>query len=130
MLKLFYLLSSIFSLLNAAWMLGLPFSWYTSFPAAIPDTGPFNAHFVRDIGVAYGCTALGFGWCALDPRRGRPVHLGLTIFFTGHALIHLFEILSGHLPHAHWLIDAPMVFLPALILIVLAVPAVRNRVGG
>ena len=38
---------------NALWMLAGPMHWYTELPAAVPDTGPFNAHFVRDIGCAF-----------------------------------------------------------------------------
>lgn len=129
MLKLIYLIACLGTFFNAAWMLISPLSWYTDFPAAIPHTGQFNPHFVRDIGLAYLVAALGFGWCARNLGRSRPVHLGLTVFFVGHALVHLFEILTGYLPHTHWLIDAPLVFLPALLLLVLAVPSVRRRLG-
>ena len=129
MLRIFYAIACLLSLLNGAWMLSSPLSWYTDFPAAIPHTGPFNPHFVRDIGVAYLVAALGFGWCALRPGRCRPVHIGLTVFFVGHALIHLVEILAWHLPGAHWLIDAPGVFVPALLLLILTVPSVRRRMG-
>jgi hypothetical protein len=129
MLKIFYAIFCLISLANAAWMLVSPLSWYTDFPAAVPHTGPFNPHFVRDIGVAYLVAALGFGWCALNLGRCRPVHVGLTVFFAGHALIHLGEILAGRLPGTHWLIDAPGVFLPALLLLILAVPSVRRRMG-
>lgn len=111
-------------------MLAYPFSWYNNFPAAIPHTGPFNSHFVRDIGVAYICVAIGFAWCAVHPVRGYGIHLGLTAFFAGHAFIHLYDILSGRLPHSHWLIDSPMVFLPAIIMIILALPAVRKQFGA
>ena len=129
MLKLFYVAACILSLLNGAWMLFFPLSWYTDFPAAVPHTGDFNPHFVRDIGVAYTVAAFGFGWCARNPPGSRPVHLGLTMFFAGHALIHLFEILTGRLPGSHWLIDTPLVFAPALLLIALAIPSVRRRLG-
>ncbi len=61
MLKLIYSIACILSLANGAWMILSPLSWYTDLPAAIPDTGPFNHHFVRDIGVAYAVA--GFGWC-------------------------------------------------------------------
>ena len=53
-------------LANGLWMLLAPESWYHGLPAAVPDTGPFNAHFVRDIG------AQGFSegaYCPL-PERG------------------------------------------------------------
>lgn len=130
MLKIFYFVSSILNIVNAGWMLLLPYSWYTDFPADVAHTGPFNPHFVRDIGAVFLTVGLGFGWCALKPERAFPVHVGITIFFTGHALIHLFDILTGHLPQSHWLIDTPLVFLPAAIMLVLTIPSVRARLGS
>ena len=129
MLKLFYMVACLLSLVNGLWMLCFPLSWYTDFPAAIQHTGPFNSHFVRDLGVAYLVVALGFGWCARYLDRARPVHLGLTLFFLGHALIHLADLLTGRLPGAHWLIDAPLVFAPALLLMISSAPSVRRRLG-
>jgi hypothetical protein len=73
---------------------------------------------------------LAFGWAALHLEQSRPVHLALTVFFTGHALIHVADIVTGRLPGSHWLIDLPGVFLPALIMIVLAVPSVRRLVAS
>jgi uncharacterized protein YbjT (DUF2867 family) len=128
-LKLFYGIASVISLVNGAWMLIFPFSWYTDFPAAIPDTGSFNAHFIRDLGVVFILAALGFGWCALHPHRCRLTHGVLTIFFVGHALIHLADILTGRVPHTHWLIDAPAVFVPAILLTILAISPIRKYLG-
>jgi len=127
MLKLFYLIAGGFSLLNGFWMLISPFSWYAEFPADISHTGPFNAHFVRDLGVVYLVAALAFVWAARNIDRSMPVHVALTVFFVGHALIHLGDIGVGRLPHSHWLIDMPGVFVPALLMTILAVPAVRKR---
>jgi hypothetical protein len=45
----FFALSSI---ANGVWMLFAPESWYYHLPAGVPDTGPFNHHFVQDIGAA------------------------------------------------------------------------------
>lgn len=129
-LKLFYGIASIISLVNGAWMLVFPFSWYTDFPAAIPHTGSFNAHFIRDLGVVFILAGLGFGWCALHPDRSRLTHIVLTIFFVGHALIHVADLLTGRVPHTHWLIDAPTVFLPAILLTVLVVSPVRKYLGA
>jgi hypothetical protein len=127
MLKFIYLLFSLLSLSNGAWMLLFPQSWYTDLPADVPHTGPFNAHFVRDLGVAFLVSGLAFAWSARNIDRSYPVHIGLTIFFTGHALIHLLDIATGHLPTTHWLIDLPGVFLPALLLmLVLTHPRVRR----
>ena len=130
MLKFFYLIACVFSLVNGAWMLLFPLSWYTGLPADIPHTGPFNSHFVRDLGVAFLVVSLAFGWSALHLEQSRPVHLALTVFFTGHALIHVADIVTGRLPNSHWLIDLPGVFVPALIMLVLAVPSVRKMVSS
>ena len=37
---------------NGLVMLTVPAIWYARVPGVV-DTGPFNAHFVRDIGAAY-----------------------------------------------------------------------------
>jgi hypothetical protein len=129
-LKIFYAVTAVLSLVNGLWMLFFPLAWYTDLPAGVPHTGPFNAHFVRDIGVAFIVAAIGLAWCARRPEQAYPIHIGLTIFFTGHALIHIADILSGRLPDSHWLIDAPSVFLPAVLLIALAIPPARRRLGG
>ncbi len=110
-------------------MLLFPQSWYTDFPAAIPHTGPFNPHFVRDLAVTFLVVALAFAWSARNIDRSYPIHIGLTLFFTGHALVHVLDIASGHLPPTHWLIDLPGVFAPALIMIIFAAPSVRRRLG-
>jgi hypothetical protein len=130
MFKGIYLVFSLLNLFNGAWMLLFPQSWYKDLPADVPHTGPFNAHFVRDLGVAFLVAGVAFAWSARNIDRSYPVHIGLTIFFTGHALIHLGDILTGHLPTTHWLIDIPGVFLPALLMIVLALPVVRRRLAS
>jgi hypothetical protein len=111
-------------------MLLFPESWYTDFPAGIPHTGPFNSHFIRDLGVAFIVVALAFAWCARNLNRSSTVHLVLTVFFTGHALIHIVDLEVGQLPRSHWLIDTPGVFLPAVLMITLAVPSVRRRLAS
>jgi hypothetical protein len=130
MLKPFYVIAGLLSFVNGIWMLLFPLSWYQDFPADIPHTGPFNPHFVRDLGIAFLVVALAFGWSARNLSRSYPIHVGLTIFLTGHALTHVLDIATGHLPATHWLIDLPGVFLPALLMIFLAIPSVRLRLGG
>jgi hypothetical protein len=129
MLRLFYLIAAVLSFANSIWMLLSPLSWYEKFPAEIPHTGPFNAHFVRDLGVVYFVVALAFVWSSKNVERSRLVHIALTVFFVGHALIHLADLAAGRLPHAHWLVDMPGVFVPALLMTILALPAVRKRLG-
>tara|TARA_R110000868_G_scaffold48908_8_gene158187 strand:+ start:3157 stop:3372 length:216 start_codon:yes stop_codon:yes gene_type:complete len=54
-------LSALLLSANALYMLANPLSWYGT-NDGVPDTGPFNRHFTRDIGVAYLTCAL----CAAD----------------------------------------------------------------
>jgi hypothetical protein len=73
------------SLGNAAWMLIDPFHWYRELPAGVPDFGPFNPHFVRDIGCAYLTAGVALVWAALAPRRRVAlVAIGL-LFYAAHA---------------------------------------------
>jgi hypothetical protein len=51
--------------------------------------------------------------------------LGTNNFFVGHALIHVVDIISGYLPPSHWLIDAPSVFVPAILRVILSFPGMR-----
>jgi hypothetical protein len=64
---------------NGLAMLCLPAHWYAAVPG-VADTGPFNPHFIRDIGLAYVVAATTLVWFALDRtpppggagRRGVP----------------------------------------------------------
>src|SRR3546814_10054009 len=45
--------------------------WYGAVPG-VTATGPYNPHFVRDIGAAYLVTGLAAAWFAWKPRQGWP----------------------------------------------------------
>jgi len=129
MLRVFYIVASVLSLANGAWMLAAPASWFFHFPDRIPDTGPFNPHLVRDLGAAFTVMGLGLAWCARNPAHRRVVHLGVTAFLGMHALVHLGELLGGSMPPSHWLPDLPFVFLPPLLFLALAPAALRRDDG-
>ena len=115
----------LFGLLNVAnglWMLAAPEHWYLHLPAGVPDTGPLNVHFVRDIGAAF--LTIGVAFCVAAPNapRHRGVVLAAALFMGLHALVHVMDLASGRLDVDHWLIDLPGVFAPAIILAVLSLP--------
>jgi len=117
---------AVLNLANGVWMIAAPASWYTGLPAAVPDTGPLNEHFVRDIGSAFvvmGC-ALGAG--AARPALRAPAVALVALFYVLHALVHVADTLTGELPASHWGIDLPGVYLPAALLVVLAAVATRR----
>ncbi len=108
-----------------AWVLGIglaanglamqaaPAGWYDAVPG-VAETGPFNPHFVRDIGAAYLVAGLAIMWFAID-RLARPAALAAAAFLAFHALVHLWDAVAGR-EHAHQLlVDLPTVFLPPVL---------------
>jgi len=94
-------------------MLGLPQTWYGMVPG-VPDTGPFNPHFVRDIGCAYLMAGGALAWFAAQPAA-RPAAQAGAVFLALHALVHLWDAAAGREHLDHLLADLPTVFLaPAL----------------
>jgi|KBSSwiStaDraftv2_1062776.scaffolds.fasta_scaffold91390_5 hypothetical protein len=113
---------------NALVQLAVPFWWYGMVPGAAA-TGPFNPHFVRDVGAAYLVTAAGLAAFAWNPRQAWPALAAGAAFLTLHAGIHVFDALCGARPLADTLRDAPGVHLTALIALVLLArsPAFERR---
>jgi hypothetical protein len=99
---------------NALYMLGAPLSWYGAI-AGVPDTGPFNPHFVRDIGVAYLTCALCAAAGALWLRQAFTLMSAVTLFLGLHVCLHLWDVAVGRLPLDHLVIDAPGVLGPTII---------------
>lgn len=114
------------SVANALWMLAGPLHWYRELPAAVPDTGPFNPHFVRDIGGAFLAVGVALLWAAKAKRWRAPLLAIAALFLGGHALVHVYDTLRGALGHTHLWLDLPGVYLPAMVISYAAV-AQRDR---
>lgn len=94
-----------------------PLHWYHSVPG-VPDTGPANTHFIRDLGFAFlmGAAALGLG---LYKRAQRRLLIGIAfIWFGSHGIIHIFSVLSGH-SHNGTGAEVALVILPAVLMVAL-----------
>lgn len=101
---------------NALWMFAGPMHWYTELPAKIPDTGPFNAHFVRDIGCAFLAVGVALALAARVPRWRPPLVGVAAVFLVAHAVLHVYDTATGALPADHWALDVPGVYGPAILL--------------
>jgi len=126
--RIVFLLSGLGNVGNGLWMLADPYGWYIGLPAAVPDTGPYNEHFVRDI----GCTFTTLGALLMSsvamPSLGLPALVATTLFSAMHALVHVYDTARGFLAPAHWAIDFPGVYAPTLLLLALTwVYAQRRR---
>jgi uncharacterized protein YjeT (DUF2065 family) len=109
---------------NGLTMLGGPRDWYGLVPG-VDQTGPFNSHFVRDIGAAYLVAGAALIWFAID-REARPAAQAAAAFLALHALVHLWDAAAGR-EHVHQLlVDLPTVFAPPVLAIWIAWPP-RSR---
>jgi hypothetical protein len=81
-------LLGIFHIVNGLFMLIAPAAWYASVPG-VTATGPFNPHFILDIGMAFVASGAGL---ILGARRNANAAIfacaGAT-WPTLHALIHI-----------------------------------------
>jgi hypothetical protein len=82
------LLLGLLHIANGLHMLVAPADWYASIPG-VTATGPFNAHFVLDIGMAF--VASGAGLMAGARRNANAAILALAgaTWPALHALIHI-----------------------------------------
>ncbi len=93
---------------NGLAMLLVPETWFHQVPG-VSATGPFNPHFVRDVGAAYLLTGVAF-LALVRTSAARPYALAGIVFLLAHALIHLVEATLGLQSLAHLLGDLPAVF--------------------
>ena len=99
--------------------------WYE---VVAKGTGPFNAHFVRDIGAAYLASGIAIVWGMWSRAHRGPLAAIAGVFLGLHALTHLLEAASGVTSLGHVLEDLPGVHLPALVVCWLAVASLRRPV--
>ena len=79
-------LAATFFLTGGAYMLIAPGAWYEATPG-VPLTGPYNVHFVRDIGLAFLASGAGLAWAAR--RANGPVAIAAAVWPCLHALFHI-----------------------------------------
>ena len=84
---------------NGVAMLFASMAWYDAVPG-VPLTGPFNGHFIKDIGATYLACAVGLGWFAWRPVQGWAAMAVAAAWLTLHALIHIYDATCGSSPWA------------------------------
>lgn len=100
---------------NGAFMLASPESWFQTIPGVV-QTGPYNSHLVRDVGIAYGTAGFATLWGALG--GGWRCYALAGLFIGAHAILHVVETAGGHAHAAHhwptFLNDLAGIYAPAL----------------
>lgn len=128
MLQLLRYLLAAGLFVNGAAMMAAPSTWFHTVPG-VALTGALNPHFVRDVGAAYLCAALGLLWRAIAGPRAAPAAWLGAGFLLLHAGVHLAETLAGLCGWGQFWADVPGVVVPALAAAALAVrwPGERMR---
>lgn len=108
---------------NGLFMLLSPANWYFAVPG-VTTTGPFNQHFIRDIGLIYLFLGAAFLAGAAAPRHRVVAWAASSVWLSGHALFHAWEVAAGICGPSALARDFPAITLPALLGIVLTVWAI------
>ncbi|SFT27569.1 hypothetical protein [Methylobacterium sp. yr668] len=110
---------------NGIFMLASPETWYFAVPG-VTSTGPFNQHFLRDIGLIFVLIGTGFLYGAARPDSRALLWSMAAIWLSGHALFHFWEVAVGICGPEVLPRDFPAVTLPALIAVALSVWSLRH----
>ena len=104
----------VFYLITGLYISIAPFSFYTTGPG-VADTGPYNMHFLRDVGFAFTVSAVGLGYGLL--RQLKPLILFGAAWLVIHGGFHLvLWLVHDHPTSMPALIDLAIVVLPAVLL--------------
>ncbi|PQA85737.1 hypothetical protein [Hyphococcus luteus] len=103
---------------NGLFMIANAGGWYETAPGA-SDTGPFNPHFIWDVGIAFSVAGLGLAARAWRARYW-PAALAGAGFLAGHGAVHVAGLLGGH---AHYpLFELAGIVIPAFLSLWVALP--------
>lgn len=123
------LIAALIALGNGLKMLVDPFGWY-DLVGTVKATGPANAHFIRDIGLAFLLSAvlLGYGGSNLALRWGAA--LAGAGWLLAHGLLHVWEVLAGICAASIFWQEAPGTLGPPLLALAgIGLMLVRQRIA-
>lgn len=110
---------------NGLFMLISPANWYFAVPG-VTTTGPFNQHFVRDIGLIFLLVAIAMLTGVARPMARVPLWSAAALWLAGHALFHFWEVAVGICGTDALVQDFSVVTLPAIVTTALALWAWRD----
>ncbi|WP_157218969.1 hypothetical protein [Flavisphingomonas formosensis] len=113
------------ALANGLFMLVSPTNWYFAVPG-VTTTGPFNQHFVRDIGLIFLLVGSAMLFGVARPATRVASWSAAALWLAGHALFHFWEVAVGICGTGALVRDFPAVTLPAILASALALWAWRD----
>jgi hypothetical protein len=121
---LLWLLAALY-LANGIEMFFVPSIWFFRIVPGVPETGPFNAHLVADSGTFYLGIGAGLVLAALHPRRHAVAVLVAAVASVMHAILHIYSHAAGLLSYQHLTTEIVGIYLPTIVLCVLALVLFR-----
>ncbi len=110
---------------NGSFMLVSPVDWYFAVPG-VTTTGPFNQHFLRDIGLIFVLLGTAFLVGVAQPAMRTVLWGAAAVWLAGHALFHVWEVAVGICGPSALARDFPSVSLPAIAAAALTCWAARD----
>lgn len=131
-LGLIYIVLALGFGINGLIMLLAPGLWLELMPMQLQSTNS-TYYFTRALGLADLTMSPLFFWCARNLKRRKPVHFALTVYVLGFAILNAIEIaLAPVIPGGagFWGPLILLVFLPAALMLLMALPPLPTRVKG
>jgi uncharacterized protein YjeT (DUF2065 family) len=116
----------IAAIANGIFMLVAPENWYFAVPG-VTTTGPFNQHFVRDIGLIFLFIGCGFLLGVARPDLRIAFWAAPSFWLAGHALFHFWEVAVGICSVSVIPRDFSAVTLPAILGLSITAWAIAER---
>ncbi|CAF1065598.1 unnamed protein product [Didymodactylos carnosus] len=95
--------------------------------SGVPESGPLNVHFVRDVGCIFFISGVGLLIAAFSIEYRLPLFTINTSFYMMHMFVHIHEVISGRLRPGIFWTDLPGIYLPAAITMTLNVFMIKKK---
>jgi len=127
-LRVAYGLFGLWFALLGVHMLIDPAGWYSSTPG-VPEEGPMNIHFIRDIGSAFIMVAAAYGF-SLQKNTNWHLPAVAAVLPALHGGIHLVGIISGHSHGAAVMVEVFAVIFPGGVAVLMPLVHYRHQSKG
>src|SRR5271156_488500 len=112
---------ALVDIVNGIEMFFFPNAWFFRLVPGVPETGAFNPHLVMDGGTFFLAVGIGLVAAALNPHRNAIAVVVAAIAGIMHSILHLYSHAAGLLSSKHLITEILGIYIPAILLVVIAV---------
>ena len=112
---------ALMDIVNGIEMFFFPSAWFFRLVPGVPETGPFNEHLVMDGGTFFLAVGIGLVAAAVNPHRNAIAVVVAAVAGVMHSILHLYSHAAGILSSKHLITEILGIYIPAILLIVIAV---------